>query len=330
MEIGDEIKEAAQKLNAVVEKAQKNVAQDNLIKAIYILGSEGIKERLSGLEKAEKIILLNALEEMQKGTSMDKDYAAKYVQGKVYQDTVIQEDKADDDADEKLVKPENAKINHQGDQSDPNREENKVEDPKKDMKKGFTTTADTGYQLDENASKKEEEPAIKKGEDGVKNSEETQVKDDLEKLKSKKARGDKTRPEVLKVENENKAAQDKVDDLGQKGAVKKAIAWGEKNDLLKSNTQGRNHHFSINEYYDEAVQFVLDYKPGESLNKSEDTSINGMIEKGADASRDEVLLKAELAKQNKNQVTLVKSFSLDDIAHDLRISKSKQEEILKD
>lgn len=374
MGIHEEIKEAAEKLNEVFEKAQKSVAQDNLIKAIFILGAEGVEERLSSLEKGEKLILLNTLEEIKKGTSMDANYAAKYVQGDVYGggkgSTIIQEDKADDDADEKLVRPENAKVNHQGDQGEPSREENKVEDPKKDMKKGCASSTDMhdqvgkGHEEDKDdmkkavsemvekgmnrdqaegygmakgysgnaytdaMSEKYGEKEMKKGAGEIKNPEEGQVNDDLEKLKAKKARGDKTRPEALKVENENKAAQAKVDDLKQKEPMKKSVVWGEANALLKSNTLGRNHHFSINDHYDEAIQLVMDYKPSQPLKKAEDVSINGMIESGSDASRDEVLVKAEFKRQNKEKVTLTKSFSLDDLAHELRISKGAQEEIL--
>lgn len=50
---------------------------------------------------------------LKKAVAFDDVYAAKMIQGKVI-DTIIQEDIASDDADEKLMKPAAAKHNHQG------------------------------------------------------------------------------------------------------------------------------------------------------------------------------------------------------------------------
>jgi hypothetical protein len=79
-------------------------------------------ERLSAARKKERMgkaddLVLDPNANVAKAVEMDKDYAAKYVQGKI-EDTKIQEDKADDDQDEKLVKPEAAKMNHQGTPTD--------------------------------------------------------------------------------------------------------------------------------------------------------------------------------------------------------------------
>lgn len=106
--IDNEIDQVAETL----EKSTKS-PQDQLFDTIRELGPEGIRAKLPTLEKAEKELLVDALEEMKKAVEMDKEYQAKYVQGKIT-DTILQEDKADDDQDEKLVMKEAAKQNHQG------------------------------------------------------------------------------------------------------------------------------------------------------------------------------------------------------------------------
>lgn len=57
---------------------------------------------------------LKEMKTMKKAVEFDKEaQAVKYVKGNI-NDTILQEDKVDDDADEKLVKPEAAKMDHQG------------------------------------------------------------------------------------------------------------------------------------------------------------------------------------------------------------------------
>lgn len=111
-DINKEIDELATDL-AKSQKTPKEILFDTIL----ALGPEGVRAKLPTLEKSEQELLKGALEEMKKAVSMDKDYAAKYVQGEVDK-TKIQEDKADDDQDEKLVKPEAAKMNNQGTPTD--------------------------------------------------------------------------------------------------------------------------------------------------------------------------------------------------------------------
>lgn len=106
----------------MANKMEKSATEpkDKLFSLIKSLGPAGLKEKLPTLSDEEKVILKAALEEMtlQKAISFDKEaQAVKFVQGNI-KDTIIQEDKADDDADEKLVKPEAAKMNHQGTPTD--------------------------------------------------------------------------------------------------------------------------------------------------------------------------------------------------------------------
>lgn len=107
-DINTEIEQVAENM----EKSTKT-SKEVLFDTIRQLGAEGIKAKLPTLEKSEKEILISALQEMKKAVEMDSTYAAKYVQGKI-DDTKIQEDKADDDQDEKNVKAEAAKFDHQG------------------------------------------------------------------------------------------------------------------------------------------------------------------------------------------------------------------------
>lgn len=90
--------------------------KESLIKTIQGLGKEGIKARLPLLSQEDRTLLKSTLEEMAKSKSVEFDEeakSAKVIQGNIM-DTVIQEEIANDDADEKLVKPAANKQNHQG------------------------------------------------------------------------------------------------------------------------------------------------------------------------------------------------------------------------
>lgn len=111
--IEQEIEEMAEKMT----KSQHD-PKETLFKTINALGKAGVKARLALLNEDEKQVLKSALEEMTlkkaKSIEFDKEaQGAKHIQGNIM-DTIIQEEKADDDADEKLVKPEAAKHSHQG------------------------------------------------------------------------------------------------------------------------------------------------------------------------------------------------------------------------
>lgn len=108
------IEQEIEQIAGDLEKSNQT-PRDKLFETIRQIGPEGIKARLATLEKSEKELLLSALQEMKKAVEMDKNYQAKFVQGKIV-DTIIQEDKADDDQDEKLVlnSPEAVTVNHQG------------------------------------------------------------------------------------------------------------------------------------------------------------------------------------------------------------------------
>lgn len=142
-DLNAEIEQMATKL----EKASETPSE-KLFSVIKSLGPEGLREKMSTLNDDEKVVLKAALEEMtlKKAVSFDKEIqSAKVIQGNIM-DTIIQEEIGSDDADEKLMKPEAAHQNHQGNPTDgwegqvikASKEEKEAEDKKKkekDMKK---------------------------------------------------------------------------------------------------------------------------------------------------------------------------------------------------
>lgn len=513
--IGDDMSEINKEIEEMADAMEKSAnPHAGLFETIKKLGPEGIKEKLLAksedgtplLNEQDRIVLKDALEEMKKAVSMDDTYHVGYHKGKVYQDTVIQEDKADDDADEKMVKPEAAEHNHQGDVTPEGREGQiiksieELEDFEKslfgekksvevqewkpstksacqsqirmllqqlrdlrsdkwlvtddtpeakevfekeysriqseikkmakrynkmeksiDIAKDAEETADEAVgkvkknkkedhkkQGEDKAMKKSNEDLleeIKKSDDmmktmiskmckkghskksimdkcmskgmdkdkvssmiesamkehnktmhdaGVKktygtmekgsdmggakpNPEEGQVKDNLESLQTESTRGDKTRPEDLKVEEENKDAQDKVDDMAQ-GKMKKSVEWDGPNAILQHGKGGQNHQFSVNQYYDDAlVKAEEANKPQEeNLEKSKDESeepkkmdINDIIEKSMDQSR-EANITDQMLKVRDEYVKpkFSKSFEDTDLYESMGISEEDAKKIL--
>ncbi len=87
-----------------------------LISTIVKLGPEGIKKAMPSLNDEQKVLLKSALEDMRKAVEMDANYAGtrKFVR---QNQSGMEEENRSDDADEKLVKPEAAVQNHQGDRT---------------------------------------------------------------------------------------------------------------------------------------------------------------------------------------------------------------------
>lgn len=112
-------KDIAKEIDEMAEKMTKSIdPKEVLFETITNLGPEGLRARLPFLSDDEKFVLKSAIEEMTlkkaKSVEFDKEaQGAKHIQGNIM-DTVIQEEVGNDDADEKLVKPEAAKHSHQG------------------------------------------------------------------------------------------------------------------------------------------------------------------------------------------------------------------------
>lgn len=115
----DKIEQEIEKMAEKLTKASQT-DKDKLFSVIKSLGKDGLKARLPYLSDDDKEVLKAAIQELglQKGVTFEPNAtAAKFVQGKVV-DTIIQEDKADDNVDETLVKPEAAHFDHQGTPTD--------------------------------------------------------------------------------------------------------------------------------------------------------------------------------------------------------------------
>src|SRR5690606_30918498 len=113
--------------------------------------------------------------------------------------------------------------------------------------------------------------------------------------------------------------------------VKKSVDWADENSLLKAKTFGRNHHFSVNGYYDDALAKSQE-QPKEELKKSVEPNqddLNDLIESGQDASWDEVNCD-RIVKGNKEKISgsLSKSFEDNEIAQALGLTEEEAKKIL--
>ena len=449
--ISEEIVSTAQKL-AKAEKettSPDNEAKELLIKSLIELGPNGIKTKVEKMTPIEKRILIKILPEVKKAqealskgkpsVAMDEaETAAGYHQGKVYggkpgydgTGTVIQEDTASDDADEKLVKPSAASHNHQGDQAPEGRGGHEIKDPDdddddKNKKKGRmkksekqkelifksivklvkegkteseisdTLTLNKSFDTDtlsvvgdmikfalmEHSQTGHDAKAKAKNETGIEcptcghcqidtnspmfkalckmakegktseymrgygmakggvesaelskminyvmgvdpfaggnlegikpNPEESQVRDNLDALQNESVRANQTRPESLKVDKENKAAQERVDDLNQgRESVKKSFNWPMENSLLGIDRGGRNFNFSMEGLHETSVK-VLDVIKKAKKPEIEANGINAIIEREEDDLPCNVLAKAGLLALTQQNV-LTKNVSFDE------------------
>jgi hypothetical protein len=143
---------------------------------------------------------------------------------------------------------------------------------------------------------------------------------------NEKTRANKEKVKELELSSDNKDAQKEVNDMKQ--GMKKAV-WGGENDLLKSLTGGRNHHFSMEEYVTEVLKSAE--KPAEDLKKSEPSKddLNEIIAKSEDVSWDEYNCD-RMVKANKEKIRgrVVKSFEDNEIAQALGLSEEEAKKIL--
>lgn len=104
-----------QEIEAMAEKMEKSTTDfsSEIRETIKLLGPEGLKKAMPSLSEEQAELLQHVLQDMRKAVEMDKEYAAKRKREDL-KDTKFDTEFADDDQDEKLVKPEAAKQNHQG------------------------------------------------------------------------------------------------------------------------------------------------------------------------------------------------------------------------
>jgi len=79
------------------------------------------------------------------------------------------------------------------------------------------------------------------------------AKKDVEDKKEDKAKKKLVEAVDEVAEGEAKEAKEEHEKEMHKKDVKKSIEWKSENELLKANTLGRNHHFSVNEYYNQVL-----------------------------------------------------------------------------
>lgn len=118
--------------------------------------------------------------------------------------------------------------------------------------------------------------------------------------------------ELIKAESDS----EKVDQ------PEKQVKWKADNHLLKSNSGGRNHSFSVNEYYKQALELKKSQENSQDeLKKSEKVDINYIIEKGLDLSSDQIeaLKKAE-ANKKAEVGAKIKTFNDAEIAKSMGLS----------
>ena len=159
-------------------------------------------------------------------------------------------------------------------------------------------------------------------------AEEAQLGDAPEMSESTRAKKQKMEDQVENDEA-NKMAQKKVNDMSQ-GKMSKSISWNPEDQLLKANTQGRNHHFSVNGYYDEVLAKSEEKPEVETLEKSEkQEDLNDIIEKGETKSWYDVQKEAHAEEMKKSQNgTLFKSFQDNEIAAALGLTEEEAKELL--
>lgn len=341
--------EITKQIEAMAEKMEKSTQdpKDGLFAVIKALGPKGLKEKLATLSDEEKVVLKAALEEMtlKKAVEFDKEaQSAKPIQGKVA-DTIIQEEIASDDADEKLVKPAAAQMNHQGTPTDgwegqviksiqENDEQmdqviekamDKCGDDKMVMKKLKEKGMDEGKVQGALDRYKE-----KKAKKDVKKSEETPApvaSEDIEKGKMKQVRED-AKEKVMQMEEKEHGTKDPkkiVQEEKKEHKMKKSCSWEDETRLLKANTQGRNHTFNLEKFVEETLK---QEQPQPEIKKSEKEDLNDIIEKGGDRNWDQVNHARRLAEAKTNG-QLVKSFDdVKDLASTMGISEEEARKIL--
>lgn len=335
-------------IEEMAEKMEKSVTdpKEKLQAVIKSLGKEGLKAKMAELSDEDKLVLKACLEEMtlQKAVAFDDVYAAKMIQGKVI-DTVIQEDIASDDADEKLVKPEANKMNHQGTPTDGwtgqvikaisedesqldlviEKAMEKCKDDKMVMKKLKEKGMDEGKvqgALDKYKMKK----------DGMKKSVETEV--------VAKALPEKSNPEVNQVGDapdleggktmakKTAAPELEANAKANKKNMTKSVAWEDEQRLLKANTQGRNFHFNVEQF----VEQTLANEPKEVIAKAQTEGkedLNDLIAKGKDMPWGKI--KGDKDKEDaekKKNGKMVKSFSDEELAEAMGMTVEQMNKIL--
>ena len=337
--------EISKQIEELAEKMEKSSTTPNerLFDVIKSLGKDGLKAKLETLSDDEKLTLKSALEEMnlKKAVSFDKEaQSAKHIQGK-FTDTIIQEEIASDDADEKLVKPEANQMNHQGTPTDGwsgqviksiQENEQLLEQV---VEKAMDKCGDDKMVMKKLKEKGMDESKVQGALEKYKAKKEVKKSEDLEKGKMKEAR-EEAKEKIMQMEEKEHGTKDpkklveaeKKEDKEKKDKpkMKKSTSWEDETRLLKANTLGRNFNFNVETFINEALK--LEGQEGTPVKKSEGKEdLNDIIEKSMDRNWDQVNHQRSV-EEHKTSGTLVKSFEVKDLAATMGISEDEAKKIL--
>jgi hypothetical protein len=346
--IGDTMDKITKEIEELAEKMEKSVTDpnDRLFSIIKSLGKDGLKAKLADLSDEEKVTLKATLEEMtlKKAISFDKEaQSVKFVQGKVV-DTIIQEDKADDDVDETLVKPQAAKMDHQGTPTDGWQGQviKSIEDSEELMEQVIEKAMGKCKDDDKMVMKKLKEKGMneskvqgaldkfKAKKDSKKPAEQVEksVLPETENPEAKKQSGDVPNLEDGKT-CAKKTPAPEIEALGKdnKKNMTKSITWEDDNRLFKANTLGRNFNFNLEQFVSEtlASEGTQSTEPVKKSDTKED--LNDIIEKSQDTTWSKIAHEKQ-ASEHKITGKLQKSFSDEDLAASMGITVEEAKKLL--
>ena len=170
----------------------------------------------------------------------------------------------------------------------------------------------------------------------MKKSDLLELKDEV--IKSFEAEGIEYTTEMVKgkmkelamdMEAKKKESEENKEEKMEKKCMKKSIPWTPEYKPFQKNTLGRNHNFSVNEYYDNALA-KSEEKPEETetLEKSQKANdLNDIIEKSQDQSWDEYNTQQALDQHNP-QGHRDTTFDNMDVATAMGISEEEAKKIL--
>lgn len=335
-------------IEELAEKMEKSVIDpnDRLFSIIKSLGKDGLKAKLETLSDEEKVTLKATLEEMtlKKAISFDKEaQSVKFVQGKVV-DTIIQEDKADDDVDETLVKEAAAKMDHQGTPTDGWQGQviKSIEASEELLEQVVEKAMGKCKDDDKMVMKKLKEKGMDEGKvqgalDKFKAKKEMKKSEELEKGKmkesaqenpeAKKQSGDVPNLEDGKTCAKKTAAPDLELGKDNKKNMTKSITWEDDNRLFKANTLGRNFNFNLEQFVTDTL--ATENTPVAEPVKKSDTKVdlNDIIEKSQDTTWFAIAAQKQAA-DHKITGKLQKSFSDEDLAASMGITVEEAKKLL--
>lgn len=370
MDIDKEIDTLAEKL----EKSTKT-EKELLLDLVKELGSEGIKKAMPELSPTQQVLLKSVIaEELSKSMKLDdKILAAPKIEAKIGE-TKLQEDRADDNADEKIAQAAEPEVNHQGGEKQDGWEGQVIkggEGSKGGKVIGHTEAGNPIYASKEHppvfretppmlpheqekAKDKHARKDVKKSETEENNMKALELvkslndaqKDELgqkliakgmpqvrvEEILGKAMSKDEAKDKIMSMEEKEHGTKDPkklVEAEKKEHEVKKSYSWENPDRLLKACTGGRNHHFSVNGYYDEVLAKSKEEPQTEELKKSETENISDILEKGGDCSPLDVQNKQRMESEKKKMNGKVqKSFGDVDMAEALGLSVEECKKIL--